>query len=467
MRAVIYVRQSLDKSGEGLGVARQEQECRRLCKYRKWSVAEVVTDNDRSASVGVRPGYRQLIKMIENGDVDVVVVLRVDRLLRKLVDLEELIELTERTGVKIATVEGDLQLDSASGRMMGRMLAVVARAEIETKSARQKLANKQRAEAGRPHGSRRTFGYEDDNVTIREDEALVLKEMAVRFLNGWSYRRISEYLNAQDIRTAEGRQFFPITVRNMLIRKKYAGIRSYEGVDYKGQWPAIFDENMWARIQYKYRDRRRAAGNMPIARKYLLTGFLFCGKCGSQLNGATKRDNPKRPLRNTYQCLSGGCVTRNAPALEHFLRELIVYRLGTPQMDKLINNAKTRGSASELLSNKEGIKAKLDNLLDDYTDGTLTKAEYTRAKNRLLGKLQAVDGKLIALYQTEALDGLSGTSDSIRERWMTESNGWRRQVIDTLIERVVVHVGKTKPYYIADGVRYRFDPTLVDVVWRV
>lgn len=466
-RAIIYRRQSRDKFNDELGIERQLKECKRVAKARKFNVIDVITDNDISASKRGRPGYGRLTQLMATGAVDVVVILRIDRLLRLNDELEELIQLVEKNPVKVITVEGDIDLSTPQGRLMARILVSVARSEMEIKSARHKLANKQRAEAGQAHGSRRTFGYEDDNMTIREDEALVLKDMAVRFLNGWSYRRISEYLNAQEIKTAEGRDFFAITVRNMLIRKKYAGIRSYEGVDYQGQWPAIFDEDMWARIQYKYLDRRRAAGDRPVARKYLLTGFAYCGKCGSQLNGATKRDNPSRPLRNTYACLNGGCVTRNAPALEHFLRELIVYRLGSPQMDRLINSARTRGSAAELLSKKEGIKARLDTLLDDFTDGTLTKTEYVRAKNRLLGQLEDVDGSLVALYQSDTLDGLSGTTDSLRERWMVEDNGWRRQVIETLVEKVVVHVGKTKPYYIADGVRYRFDPELVDVQWRL
>lgn len=466
-RAIIYRRQSRDADNDELGIERQLKECKRVAKARDFNVIDVITDNSVSASKRGRPGYGRLTQLMATGAVDVVLILRIDRLLRLNDELEELIQLVEKNPVKVVTVEGDIDLSTPQGRLIARILVSVARSEMEVKSARHKLANKQRAEAGVAHGSRRTFGYEADNMTVREDEAAVLKFIAETFLNGWSYRRISEYLNEQGIKTTKGRDFFPITVRNMLVRKRYAGIREYEGVEYQGQWPAIFGEDMWARIQYKVRDRQRAAGNRPVARKYLLTGFLYCGKCDGQLNGATKRDYPGRPLRRTYICLNGGCVCRNAPALEHFLRELIVYRLGSPQMDRLINSARTRGSAAELLSKKEGIKARLDTLLDDYTDGTLTKTEYTRAKSRLTGQLADVDGSLVALYQQDTLDGLTGTTDSIRERWMVEDDGWRRQVIETLIERVVVHVGKTKPYYIADGVRYRFDPELVDVQWRV
>jgi hypothetical protein len=63
-----------------------------------------ITENNTSASVGVRPGYQQLLELVEAKTADIVVVFRLDRLLRKLTDLEALIELTEHTGVSIATV---------------------------------------------------------------------------------------------------------------------------------------------------------------------------------------------------------------------------------------------------------------------------------------------------------------------------------------------------------------------------
>ena len=58
VRALIYTRQSLDRSGDGLAVARQEQDCVKLCAARDWTVIRKITDNDVSASTGKpRPGF--------------------------------------------------------------------------------------------------------------------------------------------------------------------------------------------------------------------------------------------------------------------------------------------------------------------------------------------------------------------------------------------------------------------------
>jgi DNA invertase Pin-like site-specific DNA recombinase len=68
--------------------------------------------------------------------IDAVVVWHIDRLLRKMTDLEQVKELVEKTGVQLVTVSGDIRLDTDQGRMVGRIMASVARGEVERKSAR-------------------------------------------------------------------------------------------------------------------------------------------------------------------------------------------------------------------------------------------------------------------------------------------------------------------------------------------
>src|SRR3954447_9150030 len=91
-RSVIYARQSLDRSGEGAAVDRQVADCQRVAHQRGWSVVETITDNDMSASTGKpRPGYQRLLSLMHSRTLDAVIVWHVDRLTRRLVDLEEVI----------------------------------------------------------------------------------------------------------------------------------------------------------------------------------------------------------------------------------------------------------------------------------------------------------------------------------------------------------------------------------------
>src|SRR5450631_1042780 len=93
-RAVIYTRISQDREGAGLGVQRQLEDCRALCERQGWHIVDPpLADNDISAYSGkARPGYQELLRLIEAGAVDVVVSWHTDRLHRSPRELEQYID---------------------------------------------------------------------------------------------------------------------------------------------------------------------------------------------------------------------------------------------------------------------------------------------------------------------------------------------------------------------------------------
>jgi DNA invertase Pin-like site-specific DNA recombinase len=186
VRAVIYVRQSRDRDGDELAITRQREDCERLCAERGWTVAEIVPENDTSASSDKpRPQFARVLATVDAGEVNVVVCWHVDRLVRRLADLEEVIARCERAGVKLATVSGDLDLSTDAGRLVGRILASVARGEIERKSARQRRARRQAAEAGKPaRWSHRRFGFQTDKITPMPSEAAAVVAACDQILSG-------------------------------------------------------------------------------------------------------------------------------------------------------------------------------------------------------------------------------------------------------------------------------------------
>ena len=104
-RAAIYARISKDKTGEGLGGDRQRSACIELAQGRGWDVdpARVWIENDTSATAGRRPKFEAMVAAAEAGSIDVIVAWHIDRLTRKLSELEDLLALSARTGVRIAT----------------------------------------------------------------------------------------------------------------------------------------------------------------------------------------------------------------------------------------------------------------------------------------------------------------------------------------------------------------------------
>jgi site-specific DNA recombinase len=133
VRAALYCRISRDDAGDGLGVERQEQDCRALAARRGWEVVTCFVDNDLSAFSGrTRPGYQRLLQAIQAGLVDVVLAWAPERLHRSPRELEDFLELIERTGTGVETIKaGVWDVSTSHGRLVARMLGAVSRAESE------------------------------------------------------------------------------------------------------------------------------------------------------------------------------------------------------------------------------------------------------------------------------------------------------------------------------------------------
>src|SRR5450759_1156591 len=140
--ATIYVRQSLDKAGEGAAVSRQLSACRELCDAKGWTVAQVLTDNDISATTGKRrPGFETLL----TSNPRRIVVWHVDRLVRLSKELERVIDL----GVNVYAVKsGHIDLSNPAGRAVAKTITAWAQYEGEQKATRQVASNIQRAQRG-------------------------------------------------------------------------------------------------------------------------------------------------------------------------------------------------------------------------------------------------------------------------------------------------------------------------------
>src|SRR5689334_24298449 len=196
MPCVIYTRISLDRTGEALGVARQEQECRQLAARLGLEVAAVYSDNDISATTGrARPDFEAMLA----SRPEAIVAWHQDRLLRLTSDLERVIELN----VPVYTVTaGTLDLTTPAGRAVARTVAAWSQYEGEQKATRQVAANVQRAASG-VHQGRVGYGYrrEGTAIVLHPTEATTIRSAVQRVLDGESLRAICKDFDAQHVPT--------------------------------------------------------------------------------------------------------------------------------------------------------------------------------------------------------------------------------------------------------------------------
>lgn len=275
LRCGVYARISLDQAGEGLGVARQIDDCTAKARALGWHVVETYADNDVSASSGApRPAYERLLADLEAGGIRGVVVYDLDRLTRKPAELEAFIDLSDRLGIALANVSGDVDLTTAAGRMVARIKGAVARQEAERIGERVKRQKQQRLSAGLPPGSRyRTFGYTRDWKLI-DKEAAVVRDIFNRVASGESVNSISKDLHAQGVKTASGKPWSFQATSRLLDSPIYAGLLTYQGqIIGPSAVPAIVSEGLYASAQER---ETKPAWN---TRKHLLSGIAVCDAC--------------------------------------------------------------------------------------------------------------------------------------------------------------------------------------------
>jgi len=476
-----YARISIDADGEALGVARQHTDSLLVAQRNQWSVTRTYTDNGISAYRRgvVRPDFERLLTDLTSGAIDGVVAYDLDRLWRQPSDLERIIAIFEqRPTLRFATVQGDIDLSNSEGRTMARIMVAIANKSSSDTSRRVKRKIQEQAELGRPHG-RTQYGYLPDRMTLDPVESKVVRQMGQWLIDGYSYREITWRLNEQGIRTRAGSLWYVGTIRTFLSRSHYAGIRTHDGIEYKGQWEPVFTPDEWETLTHTVRARKDNYAGRPQSKKYLLTGLVECGGegCGGYLHGMTKRDNPNRPLRRTYQCAvqsenerhtttcGGTCV--GSDPLDHFIREAVCFRLDTADLATLLGSDDQAAVLRELLAQTAQLNARRDALVDDYADGTLDKQAYTRANNRVKEQLKETDKKIDSIRRSQFNMSLD-PGQTVRDAWIARPDGWRRELAETLIEKIVVSPNRKIPYYtMDDGVRVRFNPDRVEIKWKV
>lgn len=452
--AGLYVRISSDPTGARLGVKRQAADCTAKAAALGWQITELYEDNDKSASTGKsRPAYQRMLADVEAGRINAVIVWDLDRLTRRPIEVEQFIDIADRHHVALASVGGDVDLATDNGRMFARIKGAVARAEVERKSTRQCRANLQRAEAGRPGGGRRPFGYSRDRMATLEVEAAEVRKAAEALLAGSSVRGIVAGLNARSVTTTSGGPWRPTELRRMLANPRYAGLVVHRGeVIGKGKWPPILDEDTFHSVRAVLSDPTRHKAGPP--RRYLLSGLAHCNVCGGRLFGVTEKG--KGAL---YRCESRRHVNTKADPVDDMILQLVAARLAQPDAVDLLAPPERADEARALRDEDADVRARLDGLAEAYAANEIDRRQLRAGSERLHRRLDKITGDLARVAQTSVLTSIVTADDvsfQVKAMYLDDLDRLR-SIVSFLVEITLTPPGR--------GAR-TFDPRTVGLTWR-
>lgn len=470
-QAVIYVRISRDRTGAGLGIERQEDDCRELAARLGLTVREVYADNDISAASGKRrPGYRKMLADLTIAPATVL-CWHTDRLQRRPAELEEYVLLAEKHGIATHAVQaGKLDLATPSGRLVARMLGAAAAYEIELMRARHQAAKRQAALKGEWRGGRRPFGYEPGGMRLEPDEAQALADGTRAVIGGMTLAALARQWNEAGILTSTGGQWEARQLGRTLTRARNAALIEHwtkadpergtprqQEIIGPAKWPAVVSEAEWRQVRAVLEDPVRRTTPGP-ARRWLLSGIALCGICGGPMVGTTTGSKRGRS-RPVYRCRAAGLhVGRDSHSLDRYISTMTITYLGSPVAVAALARA-TPAPGTELLRDEiGGIRAQLDELAVEARHRRITARQMAMASGPLMADLGELEARLAAAARPALLSPFAGHDP--REVWEELPLDSQRAIVAGLFMITVNPAPKGRPAGWRPGESYFHDESV-------
>jgi DNA invertase Pin-like site-specific DNA recombinase len=328
LRCAVYTRKS---SEEGLelefnSLDAQREACEAYVASQRaegWLlVADRYDDGGFSGGTLERPALKRLRADIEAGKVDVVVVYKIDRLSRSLMDFSRLVEVFDQHKVTFVSVTQSFNTTNSMGRLTLNVLLSFAQFEREVigERIRDKFAASRKR--GIWMGGWAPLGYEvrDRKLIVNEVDAKLVRSIFQRFLKTGSATTLARELIAENVRNKYGKLIDKGILYKMLNNPVYVGVAMHKGVSYPGEHVGIIDRKVWDKVQARFQQNpRKRAGAARAQTPALLKGIIF-GPTGVAMSPTHTRKNGRLYRYYLSQTVlkqgSGDCPVARVPAAE-------------------------------------------------------------------------------------------------------------------------------------------------------
>lgn len=298
LRCAIYTRKS---SEEGLDMEfnsldAQRESCEAYVASQRsegWAaIRERYDDGGFSGGTLDRPALKQLLADIEDGLIDVVVVYKIDRLSRSLMDFSKLVEVFDRNEVTFVSVTQSFNTTTSMGRLTLNILLSFAQFEREVigERIRDKVAASRKR--GIWMGGYVPFGYDvqDRKLVVNAAEAAAVRRIFERFVELGSATTLARELRAQGFRNKQGTLVDKGYLYRLLNNRVYRGEAVHKGKAYPGEHEAIIDAELWNRVHAILQESpRKRANNSRMQMPALLKGLIFSETGAAMTPTATRK----------------------------------------------------------------------------------------------------------------------------------------------------------------------------------
>ena len=369
-----------------------------MCSFKGYEIYDVYSDDGISAKTGnYRPNFERLKQDIIDKKCNTIVVLKLDRLTRSVLDWEYILNFLEQNDAYLDCANDDINTTNANGKMISRILTSVSQNEIEKCSERTKVGLAGAIKEGHiPHKA--PFGYKHVDKKLVPDEAT--KDQIIRMFNlyyeGHSYQSISNLYNKEKVFGKTN--WLDSTILKILQNEIYKGDfvhgkRSKNPRYYENVVEPLVSKELWEECQVQ---KKKNSRNYKRKEEYLFLQKLKCPKCSRILAGkATTKKNGT--IYYYYYCHDCKITIREndiVKEFDNFINDIqeydsIVNQTLLPMIKTKLNNPK-----ENLLKELKEQNNKAERIRKAYVNGSFNLDEYNEEKEIVETTIKQLEGKI-------------------------------------------------------------------------
>ncbi len=394
-----YVRVSTEDQAENPegSIKNQEARLRQWVEFKNTDspfgeIVDVFIDT-KSAKNTNRPELKRMLKMVEDGRVNLVMATELSRITRSIRDFAEIWDLLRQNNCSFLSLRENVDTTTAAGEMVLYTMANLAQFERRQIGERVSANFQVRAQRGLYNGGPVSIGYrlipeKSGYLEIDPECAEIVKDCFATFLREGTLANAAKNLNDRGIKLKQAmqgggnyrnREFTFDNLHAILKNHIYLGLKKYsaggENKLVKAVWPAIIDQTTFDRVQdLLKKNKSRKKPHSKRRWPYLLSGILFCKKCGDRLAGksAWGRAGKIPYYEHALSCKRNATLTvraigcqpvrfRAEPIEEIVWRETKAFLSGTLLKD-LLTEAKSKNLNQRSTSDRERITIKIQSI---------------------------------------------------------------------------------------------------------
>lgn len=384
-----YIRVSTVKQGTGVSLQEQKDAIIRYAEKHDLIIVEWFEEQETAAKQG-RPLFTRMMKLLQIGKAQGVVIHKIDRSARNLKDWASLGDLIDK-GVDVHFAHESLDLDTRGGRLAADIQAVIASDYIRNLRDEAKKGLYGRLKQGvYPFGA--PVGYLNNGPgqlkTIDPIQGPLVRRAFELYASGeYCLKTLAQTMRDLGLKSSKDGIVYVSTLSAILNNPFYVGIMKIKGKTYEGKHEPLVSAGLFARVQNILNGK---CNSKLIKHEFLFRRLVKCDECGYSLIGETRKGHVY------YRCHSKSCKTKSvreefiARALEKELDQIQLSVIENRILDELLSEAQehwsdTQNGIEESLRMQQGIiKKKLDRLTDAYVESTIDRDTFEQKKQKLL-----------------------------------------------------------------------------------